>query len=441
MNIILVYLLLVLAFIGLIYLLIKYIKLYKKYSSIIDIDKEIQLKNDDIEKLEKNIEEIQRSYKEKREIYDKLQETINLLSDNLEMMEVGLYEPHYHYDDSVSYQLALEHNRAAQKQLIKDNIAVICRTEWTVEGSKQKGRQMTARNIKLILKAFNGECDAIISNVKWNNVTKMEARIEKLFKDINKLGEPNHITVQSSFMKLKKEELWLAYEYEQKKYDEKEEQRRIREQIREEEKVQKEAEKARIQREKEEEEKIKLEQIRKEAYEQGQLDKAKECDEKIAELEQNIENNKRKEANAQNTKHGIVYIISNLGSFGENVYKIGMTRRDDPMERVNELGDASVPFKFDVHAFIESDNAPQLEYELHEKFKNKSVNRVNYRKEFYNVSLEEIENSVKDIRPDTQVTWTRIAEAQEYRQTQSIIKAENNIPVETKQQTDLPIEI
>ena len=143
------------------------------------------------------------------------------------------------------------------------------------------------------------------------------------------------------------------------------------------------------------------------------------------------------------TKCGHIYVISNIGSFGENVYKIGMTRRLDPMERINELGDASVPFKFDVHAMIFSEDAPALENKLHETFRDKSVNMVNMKKEFFRVSLEEIEKVVKDNYAE--IEFTKIAEAKDYRETLAILKAKekvNNIQTENKNnKDDLPVEL
>jgi hypothetical protein len=119
---------------------------------------------------------------------------------------------------------------------------------------------------------------------------------------------------------------------------------------------------------------------------------------------------------AQMTKVGHIYVISNIGAFGEDVVKIGMTRRLDPLDRVRELGDASVPFHFDVHAIIYSENAPQLENELHKKFNDRRLNRINNRKEFFKASLEEIESFVKE-HADAEIEFTKVAEAREYRET------------------------
>lgn len=123
-----------------------------------------------------------------------------------------------------------------------------------------------------------------------------------------------------------------------------------------------------------------------------------------------------------NTRAGYVYIISNIGSFGKDIYKIGMTRRLEPMDRVKELGSASVPFEFDVHAMIFSEDAPKLENQLHHHFKEFEVNKVNPRKEFFKVSLREIEKVVLENYNGT-VTFTEIAKAEQYRRSLALSKS------------------
>jgi hypothetical protein len=281
-----------------------------------------------------------------------------------------------------------------------------------------------------MLFAFNGECDGLIAKVKWNNALKTKERIQKAFENINKLGVTTNTEITADFLRLKLEELALTYEYEQKKYEEKEEQRQIREQMREE---QKELEKA--QREAEDEERRYQKALDKAKSELG-TDSQKELEvlnEQITTLEKRLaEAHERKEraiAMAQLTKVGHIYVISNIGSFGEHVYKIGMTRRLDPLDRIRELGDASVPFHFDVHAIIYSENAPQLEYELHKKFSNHRLNRINNRKEFFHVTLEEIETFVKE-HANAEIEFTRLAEAREYRETLTLKQIRENQMIE-----------
>ncbi len=430
-----------------------------KYSSIINIDDEIEnrLREDndrhneivkELESINEQITDLKTNYKSNKAIYDELIKRKELLEEDVEMMIVGLYKPHFNFDDSSAYKNAITKNFEKQKALVKNKKAIICHTEWSVEGSKSKGRQMINRNIKLMLKAFNGECDSIISKTKWNNIDKMEIRIQKAFDDINKLGEANNIVIQNSYLQLKFEELYLTYEYEVKKHEEKEEQKRIQEQIREEQKAQKELEAARIKAEKEEADYQKALQKAYEELEKSNAEERSKYEAQIAKLQQDLqeaeERKQRAISQAQLTKCGHIYVISNIGSFGENVYKIGMTRRLDPMERINELGDASVPFKFDVHAMIFSEDAPALENKLHETFRDKSVNMVNMKKEFFRVSLEEIEKVVKDNYAE--IEFTKIAEAKDYRETLAILRAKEqevtNVKIEAKNDNDdFPMEL
>ena len=209
--------------------------------------------------------------------------------------------------------------------------------------------------------------------------------------------------------------------YKQEKIQkEKEEQKILREQMREEEKARREIEKMQVDAEREEKRYADaLDKAKKD------LDKKTEADrelfmQKIVELEAKLKeaqvNKERAKSQAELTRRGHVYVISNLGSFGENVYKIGMTRRLDPIDRVDELSDASVPFDFDIHALIQSDDAPTLERILHEEFNNSRLNKVNERKEFFKVDLKEIEKAIKN-HHQSEFKLTLVAEAKEWRQT------------------------
>lgn len=220
-------------------------------------------------------------------------------------------------------------------------------------------------------------------------------------------------------------ELTLAYEYAQKKQQEKEEQREIKAKMREEAKLQKEIEEARKKLEKEQTHYLNaLAKINhqlsgaSESEKEELISKKLELEEKIEDTEKAIKDVDYREANK---RAGYVYIISNIGAFGENVYKIGMTRRLDPMERVYELGDASVPFNFDVHAMIFSDDAPKLENALHKAFEDRKLNMVNQRREFFNVTLDEIKKVVKE-NYDKTVEFIDLPEAEQYRVSEKMRK-------------------
>jgi Domain of unknown function (DUF4041)/Meiotically up-regulated gene 113 len=346
-----------------------------------------------------------------------------VLDEESNLQAFGFYKPRYSFAESRHYQERLEQVLAQQKEMLRAKNAAVCAAEWLVNGSKVEGRKQTNQTLKLMLRAFNGESDAAVAKVRYNNVHVMEARIRKAFEAINGLAEVQQCCIVDAYLELKLQELYLSHEYENKLEAEKDEQRRIREQMRDEEIAQRELERAKAEAEREE---ARYEQAlakAREEIESAAGAKQERLHQKIEELQERLAeahaNKERAIARAQMTRSGHVYVISNLGSFGEHVYKIGMTRRLDPMDRIRELGDASVPFQFDVHAIIYSDDAPALECELHKAFDGQRVNRVNERKEFFRVPIEQIARTVREQRGDIEITLT--AEAAEYRKTQAIL--------------------
>jgi hypothetical protein len=359
---------------------------------------------------------LQASIAQMRHEFNELDEEANLRS-------FGFYKPRYDFATSERYQSVLEKLRQQQKEMITNKTAAVSAIAWTVNGSRQEGQKQINQTLKLLLRAFNGESDACIAKVKYSNFQVMEARIRKAWEFINKLAAVQQCTITEAYVNLKLEELILVHEYQEKVQAEKEEQRRIREQMREEEIAQRELEKARLDAEKEEKRySDALVKARAEA-ESVVGEKQLKLQGKIEELQRRLEeaqaNKERAIARAQMTRSGHVYVISNIGSFGEDVYKIGMTRRLDPMERVRELGDASVPFQFDVHAVIFSEDAPKLENTLHRIFSNRRVNRVNERREFFRVTLDEIAEAVRQNHGEIEVV--REAEAKDYRQSIALV--------------------
>lgn len=351
----------------------------------IQLDKEISLLSNELTSLKK---EIQSS----SDLLGKMRED-SILTD------IGLYAFKYKLESSDIYKEKLERIRNNQKRLIKSGNATCCLEEWTVNGSTYKGQLFIDKLTRQILRCFNNECDFIISKVKYNNLDISNNKIDKAFKTINNLNIYNKISITGKYLNLKREELTLAYEYELKKHQEKEERRIERERLREEEKLMEEIEEKRKDVEKElkhynkQKEQIKaLLDVAPEEDIQYLLDREIFIDGRISQLSDEISNLDYREANK---KAGYVYIISNIGSFGENVYKIGMTRRLEPTDRIDELSSASVPFKFDIHAMMFCEDAPKLEAELHRAFEKYKVNAVNSRKEFFKVSIEEIKKEVR----------------------------------------------
>lgn len=410
-----------------------------KYKPIIDIEQEVSKAQYELTEKKKECFHLKRSYEENKAIYDDLKKEITQFRDIKEMAEYGLYEPIFNYEDSETFKKAILLNKEKQKLLISQGLAAKCYTDWVVSNSKKKGEVMTKRQIKLMLRAFNGECNSFISKVKWNNLLTIDNRILSSFNAINNQGKSNDIMLQMDYLELKREELRLTHEYHLKKQQEKEERREINARIREEEKAQRDFEKAQREAEKEEKRYQKALEEAQKALGLVSGEELNKLNSEISKLKEQLEltqeYKERALSMAQQTRCGYVYIISNIGSFGEDMFKIGLTRRLEPLDRVRELGDASVPFKFDVHAMLYSEDAPALEKELHNKFRDRSVNLVNFRKEFFNVSLEEIKQAVHELKGD-EIDFIEIPEAQEYRETKNILKIKSEQNEMKKQEED-----
>jgi hypothetical protein len=359
-----------------------------------------------------------------------INQAIALKNDDIHLLEVGYFEAGYDFEDLPAYEAALRRIREEQKQMLRvdgsegsRSAAAFCTETIRFNESVSQGRSMIKKILKLMLRAFNGECDSFIARVSYKNISAMEKRIETSHEQINRLGESWYCSISNKYLENRIEELRLSYTYEEAKQKEKEEQAQIREQMREEERAIREIEKAREQAEKDEAkyadmlDKAKAEVQRATDQDKDQLN------EKIIKLEALLAeaeaNRQRALSRAQMTRSGHVYVISNVGSFGEHVYKIGMTRRIEPLDRVRELGDASVPFPFDVHALIFTEDAPSLENTLHKRFNFRRVNFENMKKEFFRVSIEEIRDELHKIHQEEGVQadlrLTLVAEAKQYR--------------------------
>ena len=355
-------------------------------------------------------------------IITKKKDIINM-DDEILVQEFGLYQPKYEMLYADDYKDRLKAIRDEQKFMIKNKTATTGNTNWTVNGSVSQGRKMVADMQKLLLRAFNSECDELINKVKYNNFDVSKKRITSSKDAISKLGKIMDIEISWKYYQSKIDELHLALEYQIKKQEEKEAQREARAQMREAARLQKELEEQRKKIEKEQAhyQRALLAVLRQlencpEDERSDLQNKKSELEKELGIIESSLKDLDYREANQ---RAGYVYIISNIGAFGENIYKIGMTRRLDPQERIDELGDASVPFKFDVHAMIFSDDAPKLENALHKAFENRKVNMVNQRREFFNVTLDEIKEVVRK-NFDKTVEFIDVPEAEQYRISQKI---------------------
>jgi TolA-binding protein len=391
-----------------------------KAEEVLDIKKVVEKHNAQVTTLKDQVAQLEGRVRELDSEVTARKAQIIVLDDEILLESFALYKPHYKLNSSAAYKAKLDEIREKQKAMVRNGHAVTAQEAWTVNNSKSEGKKMVSDMKKLLLRSFNNECDYCVDNVRFNNIEASENRIEKSFDACSKLGRIMSARISEEYKSLKYEELRLAFEYAQKKQEEKEEQRRLREELREQQKLEQEIRAAREKIAKERKHfskaiadlEARLAGASDSAEKQALSEKLKELNGSMAELEKEERMVDYREKNA---KAGYVYVISNIGSFGENVYKIGMTRRLDPMDRVDELGDASVPFYFDVHAMIFSENAPELESKLHAQFHSARLNKVNNRREFFRAKLSEIETVIREHHDNT-FELTREHPAEQYRE-------------------------
>jgi len=342
--------------------------------------------------------------------------------------ESGLYTPTFEFANALDYKEELLKIRQKQKDIIKQGKAVIGTTSWTVNGSAREGQKVVRDMQKLLLRAFNTECDDLVNKIKYTNYDASLDRMYKSAEAISKLGASMDISISNEYLFAKHDELYLAFEYQKKKQEEREELREARELQKEEQKAQKELEKRLQELEKEQThyqtayQKLKL-QLLANPNNTDLIQKQSQIKMTLQDIEKALQDIDYRQANM---RAGYVYVISNIGSFGKDIYKIGMTRRLEPQDRIDELSSASVPFNFDVHAMIFSADAPALEAALHRAFEDKKVNMVNHRREFFHVTLDEIKSVVKK-NFDKTVEFIDYPEAEQFRISEKIWKEKQKI--------------
>jgi hypothetical protein len=314
--------------------------------------------------------------------------------------------------------------RERTKVMIRNGTAATC-------DYVEANRRETA--INFVVDAFNGKIDSILSRVKHDNAGKLEQEMRDAFTLVNFNGKAfRDAGITEEYLEARLNELKWAVVTQQLKLEEREEQRYAKEQAREEARAAKEHARALREAAKEEETLRKAMEQAQEQFDQASGEQKAMYEQRLQDmaerLKQALERKERARSMAEQTKKGHVYIISNIGSFGEDVYKIGLTRRDDPFDRVHELGDSSVPFEFDVHAMILSEDAPALEQQLHRYFVLRQMNKVNHRKEFFRVSLNDIREEIEKLGLTSGVHWTMTSEAKCYRESMAIEKVIKDNP-------------
>jgi len=347
---------------------------------------------------------------------DEARKAIVATEDLALLQEAGVYRYRHPLSDAVAYQKELGKIEETVKAMVrKDGGAVLATTNWTVNGSAAQGRTMVRDFSKLLLRAFNAEADNLVRGLK---PYKLDAAIERLTKvadTIERLGKTMDIRISPPYYEVRVRELELTADFLKKEAEEKEADRVERERMREERKVQQEIERERARLEKERQHYVNaLDAL----VAKGDDDGAARLREQLGDVQRAIED---VDYRAANIRAGYVYVISNLGSFGEEMVKVGMTRRLDPMDRIRELSDASVPFNFDVHALFFSKDAVGIESAMHDRLAVRRVNLVNQRREFFRATPLEAKAYLAELAGEL-LQFQDVPDALEYRESLTLAK-------------------
>jgi hypothetical protein len=330
-----------------------------------------------------------------------------ILDDEQVLQEVGVYRYHHPLENAALYKDRLSELSARIAELVKTKGAIESSTTFTYDNSLAKGQKMTSDLGKLMLRAYNAEVDNSLRSLRVGNVVTAKKRIEASRLAIARLGSMMQMRISDAFHALRLEEVELTADFLMKKEEERQAAIEERARLREERRVAAELaeERARLDRERNHMVNA-LEALRSTGSSDPELER------RLAEIDEAIAQN---DYRAANIRAGYVYVISNRGAFGPNVVKIGLTRRLEPLDRVNELGGASVPFRFDVHALFFSEDAVTLESELHHHFADRRLNHANPRKEFFFASPSEV-HRVLDSKLGSLLEFAEDAESIEYLQ-------------------------
>ncbi|MYG61805.1 MAG: DUF4041 domain-containing protein [Acidimicrobiales bacterium] len=323
-----------------------------------------------------------------------LKDRVAAMRDTAILQEVGVYDYQHPMENSDEYKDRLKTIRDKIKASARDGGAVTTtQSKWRVNDSEAKGRKMIKDTSKLLLRAYNNEADMLVDKMRPFRLDASVSRLEKSRNAINRLGaQPMEIAISGSYHGLRVTELELVADFLQKKEEEKEAAKAERARLREEARARKELENEKKRLEKERNHYLGvLRKLQQDGDSASKAAEMAELKEKLEELDVSMESVEQRVANV---RAGHVYVISNVGSLGERMVKIGMTRRLDPMDRVKELGDASVPFGYDLHAMIFSEDAVDLEKRLHDRFAAQRVNLVNLRREFFYATPQEVHDAL-----------------------------------------------
>lgn len=330
-----------------------------------------------------------------------------VFDDERVLQSVGIYRYHHPLENAVAYKTKLQTLGAEVADLVKAGVAIEKSSMFTFDNSLAKGRRLTNDLAKLMLRAYNAEADNSIRTLRVGNVVTAKKRLEASRTAIARLGKMMEMRIGDAFHALRLQEIELTADWLMRKHEEKEVAREERARLREQRLVERELaeERARLDKER-----AHIQNAILALQQAGEEDPDLEA--RLLDLDEAIAQN---DYRAANIRAGYVYVISNRGAFGDNVVKIGLTRRLEPLQRISELSGASVPFRFDVHALFFSEDAVSLENELHEHFADRALNRANSRKEFFFASPAEV-RAVLTVKVGNLLEFTEKAEATEYLQ-------------------------
>jgi hypothetical protein len=343
------------------------------------------------------------------------------LDDQRALQQVGIYEYHHPLENADMYRERLASIQGRIRDAVRQGHAVLASDMFSYNNSLALGRRMVSDLSKLILRAYNAEADNAVRSLRAGNLATAVQRLEAAATAIAKLGTMMEMRVAPDYHALRVEELELTADYLMKVQEERERAREERERLREERKAEEELARERERLDKERSHYLNA--LR--ALEvQGKAEDAADLELRLADIDAAIAQN---DYRAANIRAGYVYVISNVGAFGHRVVKIGMTRRLDPEDRIRELGDASVPFPFDVHAIYFSDDAVKLEGELHDAFAGSRLNQVNLRREFFFATPHEVRDVLAS-KVGSLLEFVDEPEARQYHQSRGMWPGSGSVP-------------
>lgn len=337
-----------------------------------------------------------------------LQEKLHPMRVQVKLEEAGFTEYDHPAKDSVELAAALRDLRKDVQMAVRSYSAVESLDDFEPPHTKSGRNKLAKDSARLALMAFNSQVDSIIEAASARNYEASLAKIFKAAEVVERQCTVTGVRIKPNYVELRARELQLAVDHLKAKQLEKELEKERKAELREQAKAERELQAERERLEKERQHYLNVLKTVEEIGDEAETARLKQ---QIVEIEKGINDVEKREANI---RAGYVYVISNIGSFGERMVKIGMTRRLDPMDRVRELGDASVPFNFDVHALFFSDDAVSVETELHHRFADKRVNRINARREFFYATPAEVREALKDVAGNL-LEFTEEPEAEQYR--------------------------